>query len=290
MIQVYPSAKLALGTVQFGVDYGISNVTGQTSQEEVRAILKAAIAYGIETIDTAFQYGNSEAVLGECMDMYPFKIISKFPKPAQGRGVRQYLEKSLEALKRDSVEAYIAHDSDVLLENPLLWNELAVLRSEGLLKKRGYSLYKPCQLQKLLDNGLIPDIVQVPYNVFDIRFESFFSKLKELGTEIHVRSAFLQGLFFIQPETLPPHFVQVKETLLSIQKLFESKEALAAGLMHFCLRNNNVDKVVIGVNTTLQLRDNLKALNESGREVSWENFNITDESILLPYNWPKKSL
>lgn len=286
MRQDFSPSRIALGTVQFGLDYGISNKTGKTSADEVKSILLAASSHGVDTLDTAFVYGNSETVLGECSVADSFRIISKFPRPDADVGIRYYLEKSLMALKCDSVEAYIAHDGDVLLERPALWQELGELKREGLLKKRGYSLYKPEQLTKLLAGDMVPDIVQVPYNVLDRRFEPFFKTLKSLGTEIHVRSAFLQGLFFMDPMSLPAHFDPVKEVLNSIRELSTDNESLAAALLRFCLGNTHVDKIVIGVNTTGQLLANLESLHQL-TVINWENFDITDESILLPYNWPK---
>lgn len=69
-------SRLALGTVQFGMSYGISNTAGQVPQDEVAKILDYCKANGIDTLDTARGYGESEAVIGQ-FDLSPFKIVTK---------------------------------------------------------------------------------------------------------------------------------------------------------------------------------------------------------------------
>src|SRR5688500_3218977 len=104
--------KIVLGTVQFGLNYGISNRDGQTSSTEVQAILKEASDFGITFLDTAHTYGNSEKVLGDCELAGRFQIISKFPRPQTDRTLESYLMESLSLLKRDSLYGYLAHDAD----------------------------------------------------------------------------------------------------------------------------------------------------------------------------------
>ena len=71
--------KLVLGTAQFGMDYGINNVRGQVTPDEVNEILSAAGNAGVEFIDTAYGYGNSEDVLGDSSSLHnhPFRPKSK---------------------------------------------------------------------------------------------------------------------------------------------------------------------------------------------------------------------
>jgi aryl-alcohol dehydrogenase-like predicted oxidoreductase len=277
--------KIVLGTVQFGLDYGISNQDGQTSSTEVQAILKEASNVGITFLDTAHVYGNSEKVLGDCELASQFQIISKFPRLQTDRTLESYLIESLSLLKRDSLYGYLAHDADSINE-PHIWSELLRLREKKLVRKIGFSLYTREQLRKLLDKNFIPDIVQVPYNLFDRRFEEEFKMLKTLGVEIHIRSVFLQGLFFLEPDLLSAHFNKAKPMLEKLRKTFNDK-ALAGYLLNFCFKNPSVDKIVIGVNQASQLASNISQLNSSFPDLDWSEFQLSDESILLPYNWPK---
>ena len=58
-------SKIALGTVQFGLNYGISNTNGQVPPEEIARILDYCKLNGIDTLDTAQGYGESEKVLSQ---------------------------------------------------------------------------------------------------------------------------------------------------------------------------------------------------------------------------------
>jgi aryl-alcohol dehydrogenase-like predicted oxidoreductase len=279
--------KIALGTVQFGLDYGISNKEGKTSSGEVEKILIQAERFDIDLLDTAYAYGSSEKVLGDLLAGFKFKIVSKFPTPQQGKTIKSYIQESLSLLKVKTLYAYMAHDAQCILDDLQLWRQLLELREEGIVSKIGYSLYSTPQLRKLVDSGCKPDIVQVPYNVFDRRFETEFELLKTMGTEIHVRSVFLQGLFFMKPEELPSYFDEAKPLLKKMQFICPEKQTLGAALINFCLKNPFVDRVVIGVNNVAQLSSNILNLSLSLPSFNWDDFNITDESILLPYQWPK---
>ena len=69
--------KIGLGTVQFGLPYGINNTYGQTQEVEVKVILQIASKNGITILDTAHAYGNCETILGK-QDLNKFNIVSKF--------------------------------------------------------------------------------------------------------------------------------------------------------------------------------------------------------------------
>ena len=279
--------KIALGTVQFGLDYGISNKEGKTSSEEVEKILIQAERFDIDLLDTAHAYGNSEEVLGDLLADFKFKIVSKFPSPQQGKTIKNYIGESLSLLKVKKLYAYMAHDAQCILDDRQLWSQLLELREEGIVSKIGYSLYSTNQLRKLVDAGCKPDIVQVPYNIFDRRFETEFELLETMGTEVHVRSVFLQGLFFMKPEELPSYFDKAKPLLRKMQFICPDRQTLAAVLIDFCLKNSLVHRVVIGVNNVAQLSSNILNLSLPLPSFNWGDFNVTDESILLPYQWPK---
>jgi len=281
-------SRIALGTVQFGLDYGISNRSGKTSPDEVSKILDVASASSIHLLDTAFSYGDSEPVLGEKHAQERFRITSKFPKISPGDNIRNYLQTSLKRLRTTKIYGYLAHDPDSFTVTPGLWEELCELKRESLVEKIGYSVYTVNQLRALLNSGFTPDIVQLPYNVFDRRFESEFSDLKELGIEVHVRSPFLQGLLFLKSKDLSIHFNPVKSRLDLLQTLLPNPSELAAALIMFCLQNTAVDYVVLGANDHMQLKQNMEALGGDNAKSELVDLAIEDESILLPYLWPRK--
>ena len=107
-------SKLALGTVQFGLDYGISNKTGQVEAKDVKSILEHARRQGLKTLDTAAAYGTSEEVLGDTIATSHFEIFSKFPANTSAETFEQLLDESLQKLKVPMLKAYLAHDFKTL--------------------------------------------------------------------------------------------------------------------------------------------------------------------------------
>lgn len=279
--------KLTLGTVQFGLHYGITNVQGKTPAKEVETILKVAQQASITTIDTAWGYGSSEEVLGSILNRKnEFQVISKFPIVNSEKPVMYYARQSLERLHIKNFYGYLAHTADVLKKSPLVWDELKKLKDQGLALKIGYSLYSPEELQYLLNLNMIPDLIQIPYNIWDRRFEPYFEMLMNNGVEIHTRSAFLQGLFFANAEDLPLFFESVKPELIQIRSKFSSVEEMSGYLLYFCASHPAVSRVVVGVNTAQQLLQNVNSL-KNVKHIEWPNFAPKTESILLPYHWPK---
>ncbi|MFN8334850.1 MAG: aldo/keto reductase [Cyclobacteriaceae bacterium] len=281
-----PVSKLGLGTVQFGLKYGISNTFGRTPGKEVQEILRIAANEKINLIDTASAYGISEEVVGGILPKsHSFNIVSKFPSIGDS-SVTSFFRQSCERLVVRSLYGYMAHQADELIANPGQWDELISLRENGYVRKIGYSLYTLQQAEKLLSLGMIPDLVQVPYNVLDRRFEALFPELKKYNTEIHVRSAFLQGLFFVDPDTLPAFFDPLKPHLRSIRSQYPENSLLSGALLYFCTDNRMIDRVIAGVNTTDQLLQNVRALRAKPRLAGFHHAINIDEKVLLPYNWP----
>lgn len=281
--------KIGLGTVQFGLDYGISNQRGKISHQEVASILKLSIKSGIDVLDTARLYGDSEEVLGEVLeDKQEFKIVSKLPSTADK--VSTELEQSLRLLKRSSLYAYLFHDFLHFENKPYLWKQLVEERHKGRINKIGFSLYYPEQLENLWNQKIDIDIVQIPYNIFDRRFEPYFSELKRKRIEVHVRSVFLQGLFFMKKESLSSHFDSVKNKLFQLRELaIQNKISLSALPLYFVLKNSLIDKVILGISSFSDLNENLKTINSfeeiQKRNISLEKFREDDENIILPFLW-----
>ncbi|EDP74913.1 aldo/keto reductase [Hydrogenivirga sp. 128-5-R1-1] len=268
--------KLALGTAQFGLDYGIANERGKIPKEEVFKILDLALDKGIDTLDTARAYGEAEKILGEYPKIKRFKVITKFSENAE-----EELNESLQSLKLRKVYGLLAHRAEVFIKDPSLWDEVLKLKMEGLVDKVGFSIYFPWELERLLELNF--DIVQVPYNVLDRRFEPLLPKLKNRGIEVHVRSAFLQGLLLIDLTELNPFFDDIKPILLELRKLSQNKGVeLKDLLLCYVLKNPHVDKVVVGVDSIKQLELNLAV--ECSKDIEVPRYDI-DEKFLVPFMW-----
>lgn len=277
-------SKIAIGTVQFGLDYGINNLEGVTPIHEVSKILDFCREKGIDTLDTAYAYGDSENILGK-IGVRDFNIISKFPN-ANDISVRDYAYESLKRINIDCFMGYISHNAEILLKNHNLWYDLLELKESGLVEKTGYSLYEPRELEGLLKENFIPDVIQIPYSIIDNRFSQYFSELNNYNVEIHTRSSFLQGLLFMNPNDLDSFFNPVKPLLSYFNELKVTTAERAGILLQYCLSNNYISKVVIGINSFNQLAQNIESIS-NGHEITFDfDFHIPEE-ILLPYNWPK---
>jgi len=274
--------KIALGTVQFGLDYGISNNSGKTPSHEVGEILSICKANNIDTLDTAFGYGDSEKDLGQ-FDLSAFKIVSKFldNKSSKGLYLDKQLEQSLEYLNVPRIYGYLGHRP--LLVTNRDWICLQELKKEGVIEKIGFSFNKPEEVDIVLNNGFIPDLVQAPFNYLDNRFTQKLRFLKEnYKTEIHTRSVFLQGLFFMKTNELPLFFEPLKNALQEIETI----EDKAGALLRYVLMQPFIDKVVIGVNHKQQLIQNIAQVKEA-EVLKKLNSNFFPEVCLMPSNWPK---
>ncbi len=282
--------RLALGTAQFGLDYGINNQRGQIDKDEAFAILNMAQGAGVNTIDTASAYGNSEDVLGAFTTRFPggFKFISK----SSGNSlVSTQLEETLSRLKIARIYGYLLHQFDAYKRNPVIFDQLVGLRDQGKVKKVGFSLYYPAEIEFILKEKLPVDIIQLPYSIFDQRFSKYLIQLKERNIEVHARSVFLQGLVFKQPDSLDSFFAPIKDRLISLRDIAkETKMPLHRLCVSFALANKNLDKVIVGVDNRNHFKEIIQDLDQS---LSSELYNslvdmaVDDEQIVVPSNWGK---
>lgn len=272
--------KLALGTVQFGLPYGISNTQGQTPFEEVQNILNFAHQMGILTLDTAYAYGDAEEILGK-LNRNRFDIITKFLPEKDEETIQFQFQASLTKLKTSQVYGYLAHRPLDLVNNPHVWEYLNDLKYKHKVKKIGFSLNEPLEFYKLLEKGFIPDLVQIPFNYFDHRFIEIAKELKNANCEIHTRSTFLQGLFFMDTTQLSSHFDPVKPWIADLQRTYPTN--LADALLRYVLSFHWIDKVVLGVQNLAQLRNNISLKNNSSKLALFTE--KIDDLILQPSKW-----
>ncbi len=286
--------KIVLGTAQFGLDYGINNKTGKIPKAEVYKILDSLKEYTINYIDTAQVYGESENVLGAYIknNSSSFKIISKIHNCSPDE-IEKLTKESLQRLGVNSLYGMLLHNYDNYEKNPSIYKSIVSTKSEGLIEKAGFSLYYPNQLIKIFDDNLEFDIVQIPYNLFDRRFEKYFQILKEKNVEIHVRSVFLQGLFFKQPGDLPPNLKKFSDHLLLLND-FSAKLGITIYelALLFVISNQLIDKAVIGIDNVDHLKAIIDVLNDN-KKLEFVNshksilikLEIENETLLIPSNW-----
>ncbi|GAB3634608.1 aldo/keto reductase [Hymenobacter arcticus] len=285
--------RLALGTAQFGLAYGLNNQAGQPASTAVTAILATAQAASLTLLDTASAYGNSEARLGELAGENPvFELITKVPA-GPAAAVTQHLTESLARLRRTRLYGVMFHAFGPLRAEPVAWQALQAARAAGQVARIGVSLYHPHEAEWLLTQGWDVDLVQVPYNVLDQRFADVLPHLAARGVEVHVRSAFLQGLLLREPAALPAFFQPLAPKLTRLRALAaEAEVPLPAALLLFAAGAPGVARAVIGVDSVANLHENLAAAAylaaaEDLRPALLELAEPTD-TFILPYAWPPR--
>ena len=282
------SNKLILGTVQFGLSYGINNSTGKVSKADVSTILAEAKANGISMLDTSYAYGDSELVFGELLENdNHFKIVSKLPRTTENP--KFIFEETTQRLKKSKLYGYLVHHFDYFKENRAIWTDIQSLQQEGLIEKAGFSLYHPSELEYLFSQNIDFNIVQIPYNLLDRTFEPYLKALKHRHIEIHIRSVFLQGLFFKPVDELPEKLKPLKPYLLIMNEFCKeqniSMEELALnGVIH----HPAIDGVLVGVDNPVQLQKNIKSIwTGIPEKVSgfMDTLKVKEKELLDPVNW-----
>lgn len=281
--------KLALGTVQFGLNYGIANRNGQVKPSEIAVILQAARSAGIDTIDTAIAYGDSEARLG-VEDLSGFRVISKLP-PLNGdaTAIPAMVDASLQRLGIPSLAGLLLHRSSDLSDpaGRQVHDALAELKARGKIGKIGVSIYDPAELEPIFDQYAI-EIVQAPFNVFDRRLaeSGWLDRLSAASIEVHTRSAFLQGLLLMDAKDRPAKFARWQGPLTAWHGwLAKSQQTPVNAALGFACGDSRINRVVVGVDSPLQLAEVVTASRLGPANVP--KFILEDAPTLInPANWP----
>lgn len=284
--------KLALGTVQFGMNYGIVNQAGRVPLQEARQIVSLAREHCIDVIDTAAAYGDSEATLGR-VGVQDFRVVTKLPPLPEGVDdvdgwVQRQLADSLERLGEESLYGLLLHRSSDLLrsEGRALFKALENLRASGKVSKIGVSIYSPSELDYVLQMGDI-DLIQAPFNLVDRRLltSGWLWKLKDRQIEVHVRSVFLQGLLLMPSGSVPAKF----SPWLPIWQAWTGWQARTgcsplAACLAFPISFNEVDRVVVGVDSLEHLAQIFCALAAAVPH-DWPDISCDDERLVHPSRW-----
>ena len=261
--------KLALGTAQFGLNYGISNEEGRTPHVLVNSIINYARRKGIDTLDTAPLYGDSEQVLGQT-GIEAFNVITKtWPLPEGDTWSEDLdfmsvnLQNSLDTLQLKSVHGLLIHHAIDLLrpggDKVFRWAQS--VKSQGLAQKIGVSIYTAQEIDQLLNNYRL-DIIQIPINIIDQRLiqSGSLQKMVDRGVEVHCRSAFLQGLLLMELEQIPGYFSPYKKILQRFHNTAKEIGLSALELsLGYLMSLKQIDKIIVGVAKPQQLEQIVQA-------------------------------
>lgn len=291
---------IVLGTAQLGLNYGINNVAGKPSKKLVYNILDCAYDYGIKDLDTATAYGDSELVIGEYIRKTnrQFDISTKLPLLKETGDISNVIERqfktSLKNLGIDKIKTYYLHTfADCKKEKVL--SALLSLKSDGYIENLGISIYEPVELEyiiKFLKD--IIDVVQIPFNIFDVRWTkcNLLQKCSENNILINARSIYLQGLAFIDCNSTLSKSLAASMFLEYVQSLSQKKDTtIEKVLFDYVNFYEELSSIIIGCETLSQLLDNIAIINKPSvlqeKDISeiLEKMANVSEKMIDPRKW-----
>lgn len=287
--------ELCLGTVQFGMQYGIAS-KGRPGYEDAEKMLEYAVANGITTIDTASAYGEAEKIVGGFLkhaNRSSLRIITKIRpnalfsvEPSQYyHTLKQNIFDSLSNLNISYVDGCLFHNADYV-NNEAALCALARLKEDGLVKKTGVSIYLPTEFESALASPAI-DLIQIPYNILDTRLDPL---LRQCEKEIHARSAFLQGLLLMDEAAVPRNLWNAKPYLHRFRSFCEYHHLThTQAALAFVKTQPKISRLVFGVDNLAQLKQIKKDFSVSADAVALrelaEEFSGIEERIIMPNLW-----
>lgn len=286
--------KFGLGTVQWGLPYGITNKQGITAPETVTAILSEAQSQGIAVLDTASLYGDAETVLG-ANSLQSFHVITKTPRFAttaitdeHAFQLTRVFQQSLQQLSCKKIYGLLIHHANDLLVpgGERLVAAMAELKEKGVVDNIGVSVYDGVQVDAVL-KIFKPDIIQIPVSVLDQRMllNGQLERLKNEGVEIHVRSVFLQGLLLMPLSRIPAYFEPVRPLLTRWQAAAkEQGMTQVQAALSFVRDIPYVDTVLVGVESLAQFQS---CLEDFTIDASFDGSNLAcnDPMFINPALW-----
>ena len=286
------SHKLALGTAQFGLKYGLANMADKVPSDMVAQLLKIASACDITMLDTAIAYGDSEQVLGR-YNLTKFEIVSKLPAvPSDCSNVEEWvLEQTIASLKR--LKTNKLHD--LLLHRPAqllgtngekIYKSILKLKEQGMVDQIGVSVYGPDELSELIKRFDF-DVIQAPMNIFDRRMEhtGMLKYLKKTGVTIHIRSAFLQGLLLMPSEKIPVYFAPWAPLIKQYhQWLNQQSLSPLQACLSYLNQHSDIDKIIVGVDDIWQLKQIIAAIDAPIADMP-DFLQSVDEGLINPSRW-----
>lgn len=284
--------RLALGTAQFGFSYGVANQGGQIPLTAAAEILSLGHERGVNTLDTAVAYGDSEDRLGQ-IGVRDWQVITKLPSLPDGVSnvgawVAAQVADSLQRLRTTRLHGLLLHRPGQLLgaQGEKLYKALQTLRAQGVVAKVGISIYAPEELDELVSRFNL-ELVQAPFSILDRRLHhtGWLQRLTEMGIEVHVRSVFLQGLLLMPSCERPEYFARWQSLWDHWDSWLQgSRQTPLRACLGFALANPSIDRVIVGVDSLHQLQDIL-SITELPIVPPPEGLCSDDLDLVNPSRW-----
>ena len=295
--------KLILGTVQFGMPYGVLNTLGhQPGFEDVVSMLDYAWENKIRTLDSAIAYGIANQRIAEYHQKTKrrFNVINKIIRnPLRSldefKSVKISMKEELRQMDLPHFEVIMLHYAPSVCK-PFSHEHFYSLVEEGIALKIGLSISTEADY-RLVEKDFQFNVIQLPLNILNQLLipDSFLSELKNKGIEIHARSIFMQGLLASENPYLPEYLQALNPYLMKIKSLaVEHTMSLKTMALTFLMENKHVDKIVFGVQSTQELVEILDSFNEISHfkegsiQIAWNKLACPYFFLVDPNQWPMR--
>lgn len=296
--------ELCLGTVQFGMDYGVFNQPKKDIDYCVRC-LDYATQNGIHAIDTATAYGIAEEVVGEFLKkktvardelflstkLLPNVLDDVRPSDYE-KVITDNIEKSLKSLHTDYIDTYYFHSSRYIFNDEML-EALQIVKRKGLAKEVGVSIYYEDEAIVAMNDSKV-EYVQAPYSVFDHRMKNagLFDEKKRGALKVDSRTTFIKGLIRLREDEVPEHLAKAKPILRKLDTICKetgySRIELAIG---YVKKEQAINHLVFGIRDLEQLKMDIAAFD---KKIPMDilcrldkEFKDIDTDIVVPSLWKR---
>lgn len=287
--------KIALGTAQWGLEYGIAGHP-KASKGQIKKILALAALNDIRVLDTAHQYGNALDILGcfhKIIKKHQFRIILKIPEIPKNlnlwmvQDLKSRILTDLVRLKVDYVDTMMIHNPQALIGSgaDLAYDLLLNMKYLGFCKQIGISLYTPEEL-RIITHRYSFDVVSFPCNVLDQRFDrqQLIDYMLKLRIEMQARSLFLQGLLLMPYHVLMDKLTWEFRRVIKRLTLKFKGDMLKACIAYF-RQLYPVNYGVFGVHSVEQFQAIITSYNEINSWYDFDQYEIRDLRVIDPRRW-----
>lgn len=293
-------SSFGLGTVQFGLDYGF---TKRKTQDEVNDILNVAVENNVTLIDTAREYGDSEEKIGNFMKQYDnnfivatklslIKDLNNLNYSFLNKHIQSSIDESLSNLNLDKIPILLLHQVDEkLYNNADFWSCIADLKQDNMICDFGVSVYDTDFTKYIIErHGDIIDYLQIPYNIFDKRFDCLSDEFEKYNIDVISRSTFLKGIIPSPIENIPDELRDIIPYKLKLNDICNKLNIDAAELATlFVYYNQNISSTIFGVDSPQELENNIKTINEFNQDilnnVEFNKLTISEPKLIDPRQW-----
>ena len=300
-------SEIAFGGVEIGIPYGIGvkDKADMLSETDAIHLLHKAIDEGINFFDTARLYGESERIMGNAFKDRRNEVVicSKcnhirdkdgkiYPQKELKKLIESSLEESLKTLQIDTLDVFMLHQADIeILENDFVAEIVDNLKTKGMIRATGVSVYVPAETKKAIETQAW-DVIQLPFNLMDQRQKAYFEMAENNGIAIVIRSVLMKGLLSDRGKNLHPALKEVEDFIQNYHQLLGPNASdLPALATKFALSFDAVSAVLVGIDKMEYLNQSIHATNgnplDAQTVIKANQLSFPEPDFLNLANWDK---